>query len=87
MDWKTLAAHAKRGGLVLVDTALDLVEVAVAVANDDSASVEAWMSAHQLAKPTEAQVASWEDDTEDRFTVVIVQPYVLAQRDTGPPVS
>lgn len=87
VDWKTLAAHAKRGGLVLVDTALDLVEVAVAVANDDSASVEAWMSAHQLAKPTEAQVASWEGDTEDRFTVVIVQPYVLAQRDTGPPVS
>jgi hypothetical protein len=87
VDWKPLAAHAKRGGLILVDTALDLVEVAVAVATDDSANVARWMNAQQLTKPTEDQIGSWEGDSEDRFTIVIVQPYVLAQRDTGPPVS
>lgn len=87
VDWKPLAAHAKRGGLVLVDATLDLIEVAVAVATDDSASVQEWMGAQRLTKPTEAQIESWEGDAEDRFTVVIVQPYVLAQRDTGPSVS
>lgn len=87
VDWKPLSPHAKRGALVLVDARLDLVDVALAVAQDDSPRVRQWMEARQLLKPTEAQVADWQGDTEERFTVVIVQPYVLAQRDTGPPAS
>ena len=84
VDWKPLAPHARRGALVFVDTALDLVEVAVALAEDDSARVRRWMQAHQLVKPTGDQIERWQDETEERFTIVIVQPYVLAQRDTGP---
>ncbi len=87
VDWKPLAPHAKRGGLILVDGALDLVNVAVAVATDDAARVEEWMKDGRLTKPTPDQVDAWKEDTEDRFTVVIVQPYVLAQRDTGPAVD
>ena len=84
VDWKPLAPHAKRGGLILVDVALDLVDVAVAVATDDAARVQQWMQSASLTKPTSEQVDAWKEDAEDRFTVVIVQPYVLAQRDTGP---
>ena len=87
VDWRRLAPHAKRGGLVLVDAALDLVEVAVAVATDESALVAQWMEALQLRRPSPDQIESWQDDTEERFSVVIVQPYVLAQRDTGPAAS
>lgn len=87
VDWKPLAAHAKRGGLVLVDPRLDLVEVAVAVATDDSQRVQEWMEVRQLTKPTDEQISAWQGESGARFTVVIVQPYVLAQRDTGPPVT
>lgn len=87
VDWGPLAPHAKRGGVVLVDTRLDLVDVALAVAQDDSSSVQQWMEAGQLIKPTEEQVDRWKEETEERFTVVIVQPYVLAQRDTGPAIA
>ena len=87
VDWKPLGPHAKRGGLVLVDARLDLVEVAVAVANDDSQRVRQWMEAGQLLKPTEDQIAAWQEETEERFTVLIVQPYVLAQRDTSPTIT
>lgn len=87
VDWKPLAPHARRGGLILVDAQLDLIDVALAVALDDSASVREWMERRQLAKPTEAQIDSWQDDTEERFTIVIVQPYVLVQSDTGPAAS
>ena len=87
VDWRPLAPHAKRGGLVLVDSRLDLVEVAVAVATDESRLVQQWMEARQLVRPTEDQIESWHGETEERFTVVIVQPYVLAQRDTGPVAS
>ena len=87
VDWQPLAPHAKRGGLVLVDPSLDLVEVAVAVVEDDTSKVRRWMHSQQLLKPTPKQIESWQDETEERFTIVIVQPYVLAQRDTGPAVS
>jgi hypothetical protein len=87
VDWKPLAPHAKRGGLVLVDSRLDLVEVAVAVAQDDTERVQTWIEAAQLLKPTGAQISAWQKEAEERFTVVIVQPYVLAQRDTSPAVS
>ena len=81
VDWKPLGPHAKRGGLVLVDPQLDLLEVAVAVARDDRAKVQRWMSEQQLSKPTEAQIESWKEEADERFTVAIVQPYVLVRRD------
>jgi hypothetical protein len=87
VDWQPLAPHARRGGLVLVDSRLDLVEVAVAVAEDDSGKVRRWMQSQQLLKPTLQQIETWQDETEERFTIVIVQPYVLAQRDAGPAIS
>lgn len=87
VDWEPLAPHANRGGLVLVDPRLDLVEVAVAVAQDEAAVVRGWMEAQQLRKPTEEQIEAWGSETEERFTIVIVQPYVLAQRDTGPALT
>ena len=82
VSWSPLAPHAKRGGLILVDATLDLVDVAVAVAEDDTGSVQRWMQARQLARPTEEQKEKWKTEAEDRFTAIIVQPYVLARRDT-----
>ena len=87
VDWNPLSPHAKRGGLIMVDPRLDLVDVALAVANDDSESVRQWMESGQLSKPAEERIAEWQNDDEERFSVVIVQPYVLAQRDTGPSIS
>ena len=84
VDWRPLAPHAKRGGLILVDRQLDLLEVAVAVADDDTAAVQHWMQAQQLSRPTREQIDAWSAETEERFTVAIVQPYVLAQRDAKP---
>ncbi|MGB5283200.1 MAG: DUF2288 domain-containing protein [Polyangiales bacterium] len=81
VDWKPLGPHAKRGGLVLVAPQLDLLEVAVAVAQDDSERVRCWMAAGQLSKPTDAQIEAWqEEEVGEQFNVAIVQPYVLAQR-------
>jgi hypothetical protein len=83
VDWTPLAPHAKRGGLVMVAPELDLLDVGVAVARDEGAQVQGWMDAHQLGRPTDAEVEAWRQEADERFTVLIVQPYVLAQRDFG----
>lgn len=77
VDWRALTPHAKRGALVLVDTGLDLLDVAVAVAEDDATRVREWLEAARLSR---CELA---DETAElrtsRFQFVIVQPYVLAQ--------
>jgi hypothetical protein len=77
--WTLLRQHLARDAIILVDRRLELLTVAVAVAEDDTAQVQAWITQGQLAKPTRAQLEAWEKCPETPFKCVIVQPYVLVQ--------
>lgn len=78
-EWCWLSPHANRGALVLVDQALELAEVGVALATDDAAKVNRWISEALITKPTPAQLEIWDQDSEKRFQSLIVQPFVLVQ--------
>lgn len=75
-DFATLAPHFARGALIMVDSSLDLLDVAESVACDERAQVEAWLLSRGLWRATD-------DDAKRgltlRFQFVIVQPWVLAQ--------
>jgi hypothetical protein len=78
-DWSWLRAHLGRGGLILVDDTLDLVEAALKVASDDTAPIEKWISAGKIGKPSERQIHMWDSDARKRFAMLIISPYVLIQ--------
>ena len=82
--WSMLEAHARRDGLIFVSPALDLLEVAVAVAEDNGEVVSAWMAAGQLTRPDAATLLACAEDTERQWSFVIVRPFVLV---TGEEVS
>lgn len=75
--WALLAPHHARGGVWVVDPALPLVMVAMAVSQDCVDDVVGWVNGGQLARPTTAQVEHWAA-VGQRFSFLIVQPYVLA---------
>ncbi|MBX3246743.1 MAG: DUF2288 family protein [Myxococcales bacterium] len=77
--WSTLAPHFARDALFVVAEGVSLLDVAVAVAEDRSAEVGAWLEAGQLARPSAAQARAWADAGTARFVIAIVQPFVLAQ--------
>lgn len=77
--WRDLRAHAKRGGLLIVATELELLDAAVAIATDDAVEVEAWLTAGQLFKPDLATLESWDEDLDKPFEAVVVQPWALAR--------
>ena len=79
VTWKDLRIHLQRDAIILVADALDLVTVALAVAEDDKAKVENWLAAGQLEKPTVEQAEAWEMQLEKPFRILIVQPFILAQ--------
>ncbi|ALP54712.1 hypothetical protein Tel_03060 [Candidatus Tenderia electrophaga] len=76
--WPELERHFARGVVIRVDPALDLIDVAVAVAEDDKAKVEAWMQAGRVAHPSMEDARAWVERQPD-FWAVVVAPWVLVQ--------
>ena len=78
-EWNYLRAHLERGGLILVDDDLDLVDAAVKVASDDTGPIEKWISAGKIGKPSETQIHAWDENRQKKFAMLIISPYVLIQ--------
>ncbi len=79
VNWRELKIHLQRDAIIIVAAELDPIEVAVAVADDDKARVETWIAENQLVKPTVEQLESWEQEPDNRFQMLIVQPFILVQ--------
>jgi len=78
-EWNWLIPHVQRDAVVVVASGLDLLEVGVALASDNVATVQHWISEQLIAKPSLAQISNWNSDRTKRFNSLIVQPYVLVQ--------
>lgn len=79
-DWAALEQHLKRGGLILVDTKLDLLHVARAVVEDDQKQVAEWINQVQLRRPDLQEIETFRKSPQTEFQFVIAQPYVLIQK-------
>ncbi len=79
ISWQDLQPHAKRDALILVDENLDIVEVGYAIANDDSKAVQNWISEQLIQKPTQQQLSNWNENPNQTFNTIIVQPFVLVK--------
>jgi hypothetical protein len=77
--WDWLIPHVKRDVVVVVTQELDLLDVGVAIAQDDTLSVQHWISEQLLHKPSPEQLADWNSDQTKRFQALIVQPFVLVK--------
>ena len=78
-EWEWLMPHVQRDVVVLVDRGLDLLDVGVAIASDNTTSVQHWIGEQLLIKPSPEQIVEWADDRTQRFKALIVQPYILIQ--------
>jgi hypothetical protein len=78
-EWSWLRAHLDRGGLILVDDTLDLVDTAIKVANDDTTPIQEWVNAGKIRKPSESQIEAWDKNSQKKFAILIISPYVLIQ--------
>ncbi|RJG02473.1 DUF2288 domain-containing protein [Noviherbaspirillum sedimenti] len=77
--WKELQRFFAAGTVIVVDDALDLVEVAVQIARDNKAAVAQWMAAGQLGQVSDVQAQSWLQADAALWTVV-VKPWILVQQ-------
>lgn len=75
LDW--LQPHLDREVVIWVDHSLDLVDVGMAIAQDNANMVRRWIEEQFLVKPDAERIEQW--NPTDRFRALIVQPYVLIQ--------
>lgn len=76
VSWSWLRPHEKHGILFLVAENLDLLEVAVEVAEDRVTQIKVWLENGDLIRPTLDQVTEWES-VGGLFSGIIVKPYVF----------
>ncbi|MDI1449121.1 DUF2288 domain-containing protein [Polyangium sp. 6x1] len=87
VHWADLRAHLARDAVIIVDDALDLLDVGVALAKNDVPAVDAWIREGKLKKPTAEELTVWSLDTSARFPAAIVQPFVLIRRPPAKALS
>ncbi|MDB5823766.1 MAG: hypothetical protein JWR21_2470 [Herminiimonas sp.] len=78
MPWSELQRWFASGNMIAVGSSLDLVEVAVRIARDDTALIQQWMVEGLLAKVSDAQAEAWLAADAMPWTVV-VRPWILVQ--------
>ncbi|MBE9169819.1 DUF2288 family protein [Pleurocapsales cyanobacterium LEGE 06147] len=79
VEWNLLIPHAQREAVIVVNEQLDLLDVAVAIAEDDSASVQAWIDRQLIHKPSFQNLSIWNNQPNKQFMTLIVQPFVIVQ--------
>jgi hypothetical protein len=77
IEWEALIPHSRRDSIIFVHEGLDLVQVGVAIAQDNTAQVEVWIAEQLIHKPTAQQLSQWNQAPTQQFSTLIVQPYVL----------
>jgi hypothetical protein len=79
IDWKSLIPHGQRDALIVVSPDLNLIDVGEAMANDNVAIVQTWISQQLIRKPFSEELSSWNTLPDKEFTSLIIQPFVLIQ--------
>ncbi|MEM9267285.1 MAG: DUF2288 domain-containing protein [Cyanobacteria bacterium P01_F01_bin.13] len=92
-QWNWLKPHIARDAVVFVDPQLDLVDVGLALTNDNVQLVQRWIGEQLITKPSAEQLQTWGvTGPSNQLQSLIVQPYVLVQEiltvaDTGSGLS
>lgn len=79
MHWRELERFFASGSVIAVSADLDLVEVALQIANDNKDAVARWMEEGRVGRASDTQAATWhEQDTQ--LWAVVVKPWILVQQ-------
>jgi hypothetical protein len=78
-QWEWLSPHAARARVILVGANLDLVDVGIALTEDNTQVVQAWIEDSWLRHPTAEELSAWNADQTKEFTSLVVPPFVLVR--------
>jgi hypothetical protein len=78
LAWAELERHFARGDVVKVAVGVDLIDAALHIAENDAATVEAWLADGRIARADMHDAENWHA-RQPMFWAVVVAPWVLVQ--------
>ncbi|MDJ0508582.1 MAG: DUF2288 domain-containing protein [Crocosphaera sp.] len=82
VNWNDIKPHAQRDAVIVVNESLNLLDVGIAIAQDEKVMVERWITEELICKPSNEQLGNWNSNETQLFKTLIVQPFVLIQTIT-----
>jgi hypothetical protein len=79
--WEWLSLHAARARVILVGAKLDIVDVGVALTEDNTQLVQAWIEDGWIRHPMAEELSAWNANKEKEFISLVVPPFVLVRID------
>jgi len=86
LAWPELERHFARGSVIKVACGTDLVDTALHVAENNAATVQAWLAEGHIARAEMRDAEDWHA-RQPMFWAVVVAPWVLVQevqKELGP---
>lgn len=78
LPWNELERHFARGSVIKVLKGLDLIKVALVIAEDDKATLQQWLDDGLVNNASTDDAKAWAAN-ESVFWTVVVAPWVLVQ--------
>jgi len=78
LAWSELERHFARGDVIKVAVGVDLIDAAQHIAENDAATVEAWLADGRIARAEMRDAEDWHA-RQPMFWAVVVAPWVLVQ--------
>jgi len=78
LTWPELERYFARGDVIKVATGMDLVDTALHVAENNAATVQAWLADGRIARAELSDAEDWHA-RQPMFWAVVVAPWVLVQ--------
>lgn len=78
IEWHQLQKHYATGSVISVEIGFDLIKVAIALHQDDTAQVKRWLTEGLLSEVSDQQAQAWYDQNSLVWALVI-PPFILVQ--------
>ena len=78
IEWHELQKHYASGSVIAVAAGFDLIKVAIALHQDDTAQIKQWLAEKLVVEVSDSQAQRWYDQNTAVWALVI-PPFVLVQ--------
>jgi hypothetical protein len=81
IEWHQLQKHYASGSVLAVEPGFDLIKVAIALHQDDTAQVKRWLAEDNVSDVSDQQAQTWYNQNSLVWALVL-PPFVLVQEVT-----
>ena len=79
-EWSLIRKQMAKDTVIVVASTLELIDVALAVAQNEESRVKVWIESGEITKPDLEMLSNWEKTPDRTFLCVVVHPFVLIQK-------